>query len=221
MLLIISFIYALLFIYLFKNHIKKKPYIFYLIPFVVLVIIIYLLVTNAYESMPKLAWKMMVSPFKNGAFSFAIISIVMYIGALNKNNSWVKSVMKIRTELSIFGSIFVYLHIIGYGIFYFPAIFGFHHMDMSIYQIVATVITLVNICILTPLFITSFESVRNKMSQVKWKKIQRLSYLFYTLVYFHVIAIFMNHFDKHIFDIILYSIVFITYAILRIRKARC
>ncbi len=220
MLLIISFIYAFIVISLLKDKIKKRPYIFYIIPFIILIIILYLLAIKAYETMPRIAWIMIVSPFKNGAFSFAIISIVMYLGALDKKNKWVKQLMEIRTELSIFGGIFVYLHVISYGIFYFPAVFGLHPMDMSIYQVVATIITLINICVLTPLFITSFQSIRKTMSPAKWKKLQRLAYVFYTLVYFHVMVIFMNRLNDHILDIVLYSIVFITYVVLRIRKAR-
>ncbi len=220
MLLIISFIYAFIFISVFKNTIKKKPYLFYIIPFIILIIILYLFAIKAYETMPRFAWILFVSPFKNGAFSFAIISVVMYIGALDKNNVLKKQLMTIRTELSIIGAIFVYLHIVGYGIFYFPALFGLHHMDMSIYQVVATIITLINMCVLTPLFITSFPSVRKNMSQIKWKKLQRLAYLFYTLVYAHVIVIFMHTANKHLFDIMIYSIVFFTYVLLRIRKAR-
>ena len=79
-------------------------------------------------------------------------------------------------------------------------------------------IGLVAFLVMIPLFITSFKFVRIKMKYVKWKKIQRWSYLFYGLTYLHVALILLNKDNVDILKIVIYSTIFIVYTILRIMK---
>ena len=71
--------------------------------------------------------------------------------------------------------------------------------------------------------ITSFPSVRRKMDAKIWKKLQRTAYLFYGLIYAHVMLIMVPYALKgkttYIFNIVIYTIVFLTYAVMRVSKA--
>ncbi len=219
MILIISLIYVLLLVTFLHKKIKKRPAVLYLVPLVIIALGFTLFAIQANEVMPEWAWMMIVTPFQTGSFSFAVFSVIMYAGALDRNRKWVRNVLGIRTQLSIFGSIFVYFHIIFYGLWYVPALFGADTLELSFNEGLATGITMVNAVVLTFLFVTSFKSVKKRMKAVTWASVQKLAYVFYTLVYLHVMVIFSEHLSENLFGIIIYSVVFFTYVVLRLRKA--
>lgn len=74
-----------------------------------------------------------------------------------------------------------------------------------------------------PLTVMSFPKVRKKMNAKLWKKIQRTAYLFYALIYIHIMVLFMpmakTGRDGYFLSVIVYSAVFIGYAVCRIRKS--
>ena len=74
-----------------------------------------------------------------------------------------------------------------------------------------------------PLFITSFKCVRKKMKGSSWKKLQRLAYGFYALIYIHVLLLTLPGAQKgngsYLLTVVVYSVVFLTYGALRVRKA--
>ena len=69
----------------------------------------------------------------------------------------------------------------------------------------------------------SFKKVRKKMKASTWKKIQRTAYIFYALIYVHVLTFFIPKArmgrEGYFLSIVAYSVVFISYAVFRIRKA--
>ena len=71
--------------------------------------------------------------------------------------------------------------------------------------------------------ITSFPKVRKKMKAKSWKKLQQLAYPFYGLIYLHVMIIAIplakKGITQYIINVLAYSIVFLIYASMRIRKA--
>ena len=68
----------------------------------------------------------------------------------------------------------------------------------------------------------SFPAVRKKMNPKKWKQIQRSAYVFYGLLYVHIILINIPYarMGLHMYavNVLVYSIVFAGYAAMRIRK---
>jgi hypothetical protein len=77
--------------------------------------------------------------------------------------------------------------------------------------------------IMLPLFVTSFMSVRRKMKAKKWKQLQRLAYIFYALLYCHVIMLNYSRALRGIrisqITVVVYTVVFGGYAICRVLKA--
>ena len=160
--------------------------------------------------------------FARSAFSTALFVAVMYAGAVHNGSKLMKTLMLIRGELSIIASILTLGHNISYGKTYFRLLFT-RPDRLPVNQLLAAVCSLVMLCIMIPLFITSFKCVRRKMKGSSWKKLQRLAYGFYALIYIHVLLLTVPGAQKgsgsYLLTIIVYSVVFLTYGAMRIQKA--
>lgn len=132
--------------------------------------------------------------------------------------------MPIRGELSITAAILTLGHNIGYGKTYFVRLFT-DPGSMKPTQLTAGILSLVMLAIMIPLTILSFPKVRKAMSAKKWKRIQRTAYLFYVLLYTHVMVLFLPMARagrvSYQISVCAYSLVFLSYFVFRIRKAIC
>ena len=218
MLLIISLIIVSLFIYFLKDSLKKYANIFY-IGVAVISIAVFLL---EFLSMPLFVKNNILGIFAKGSLGTAMFVAVMYAGALPKGSKLIAPLMKIRGELSITAAILVLCHNFTYGMTYFRMLFTKTSL-LSATQLAATVISLVLIAIMLVLTVTSFPSVRKKMKAKKWKQLQRTAYVFYGLMYVHIMLINIPYarlgLGTYIANVVIYSIVFLGYAAMRIAKA--
>ena len=218
MLLIISLIIVALFIYFLKDSLKKYANIFY-IGVAVISIAVFLL---EFLSMPLFVKNNILGIFAKGSLGTAMFVVVMYTGALPKGNKLIAPLMKIRGELSITAAILVLCHNFTYGMTYFRMLFTKTSL-LSATQLAAAVISLVLIAIMIVLTVTSFPSVRKKMQAKKWKQLQRTAYVFYGLMYVHIMLINIPYarlgLGMYVANVVIYSIVFLGYAAMRISKA--
>ena len=218
MLLIISLIIVALFIYFLKDSLKKYANIFY-IGAAVICIAVFLL---EFLPMPLFVKNNILGIFAKGSLGTAMFVAVMYTGALPKGNKLIAPLMKIRGELSITAAILVLCHNFTYGMTYFRMLFTKTSL-LSATQLAAAVISLVLIAIMIVLTVTSFPSVRKKMQAKKWKQLQRTAYVFYGLMYVHIILINIPYarlgLGMYVANVVIYSIVFLGYAAMRISKA--
>ena len=218
MLLIISLIIVALFIYFLKDSLKKYANIFY-IGVAVISIAVFLL---EFLSMPLFVKNNILGIFAKGSLGTAMFVAVMYAGALPKGSKLIAPLMKIRGELSITAAILVLCHNFTYGMTYFRMLFTKTSL-LSATQLAAAVISLVLIAIMLVLTVTSFPSVRKKMQAKKWKQLQRTAYVFYGLMYVHIMLINIPYarlgLGTYIANVVIYSIVFLGYAAMRISKA--
>ena len=218
MLLIISLIIVALFIYFLNDSLKKYANIFY-IGVAVISIAVFLL---EFLSMPLFVKNNILGIFAKGSLGTAMFVVVMYTGALPKGNKLIAPLMKIRGELSITAAILVLCHNFTYGITYFKMLF-IKPEALSATQLTAAIISLVLIIIMIVLTVTSFQAVRKKMKAKKWKQLQRTAYVFYGLMYVHIMLINIPYarlgLGTYIANVVIYSIVFLGYAAMRIAKA--
>lgn len=218
MLLIISLIIVALFIYFLKDSLKKYANIFY-IGAAVISIAVFLL---EFLPMPLFVKNNILGIFAKGSIGTAMFVVVMYTGALPKGNKLIAPLMKIRGELSITAAILVLCHNFTYGMTYFRMLFTKTSL-LSATQLAAAVISLVLIIIMIVLTVTSFPAVRKKMQAKKWKQLQRTAYVFYGLMYVHIMLINIPYarlgLGMYIANVVIYSIVFLGYAAMRIAKA--
>ena len=99
--------------------------------------------------------------------------------------------MTLRAQIAIGASILTLAHNIAYGQRYFVLLFT-NAGKLKSYELIAACFSLVMILLLLPLTVTSFQVVRRKMNAKRWKQLQRLSYLFYGLLYLHIAFIYSN-----------------------------
>lgn len=218
MLLIISLIIVALFIYFLKGSLKKHAGIYY-IGAAVISIAVFLI---GFLPMPLFLKNNILGIFAKGSLGTAMFVAVMYAGALPKGSKLIAPLMKIRGELSITAAILVLCHNFTYGMTYFRMLFTKTSL-LSATQLAAAVISLVLIAIMLVLTVTSFPSVRKKMQAKKWKQLQRTAYVFYGLMYVHIMLINIPYarlgLGMYIANVVIYSIVFLGYAAMRIAKA--
>ena len=218
MLLIISLIIVSLFIYFLKDSLKKHAGIYY-IGAAVISIAVFLI---GFLPMPLFVKNNILGIFAKGSLGTAMFVAVMYAGALPKGSKLIAPLMKIRGELSITAAILVLCHNFTYGITYFKMLF-IKPEALSATQLTAAIISLVLIIIMIVLTVTSFQAVRKKMKAKKWKQLQRTAYVFYGLMYVHIMLINIPYarlgLGTYIANVVIYSIVFLGYAAMRIAKA--
>ena len=218
MLLIISLIIVSLFIYFLKDSLKKHAGIYY-IGAAVISIAVFLI---GFLPMPLFLKNNILGIFAKGSLGTAMFVAVMYAGALPKGSKLIAPLMKIRGELSITAAILVLCHNFTYGITYFKMLF-IKPAALSATQLTAAIISIILITIMLVLTVTSFQAVRKKMKAKKWKQLQHTAYIFYGLMYVHIMLINIPYarlgLGTYIANVVIYSIVFLGYAAMRIAKA--
>ncbi|MDE7099126.1 MAG: FMN-binding protein [Ruminococcus sp.] len=220
MLFLIALILAFGFALLCRKSLKKHPFIFYAAAVIITTSSVIFVGTDT-RFLPEFVNTYVIGLFTRGAFATALWYVVMFTGALPNGSAPIKKLMLIRGELSIFTAILTLGHNIGFGQTYFVRFFT-DAERMSANQKTAAVLSIAMLIIMIPLAIMSFSSVRKKMNAKLWKKIQRTAYLFYAIIYIHVFVLYypMAKAGREgiFFNILVYSVAFIGYAVMRIRK---
>lgn len=217
MLLIISLIIVAIFIYLFKASIKSNANAFY-IGAAVISIAVFLL---GYADIPVNIQQNILGIVSKGSLGTALFVVVMYTGALPRESKLLPVLMRIRGELSITAAVLVLCHNATYGRIYFQRLL-FNTDALSGTQLAAALVSIVLIALMLVLTVTSFPKVRRAMQPIKWKKLQRSAYVFYGLMYVHIMLINVplarQGIRTYIVNVFVYSLVFIGYAAMRVSK---
>lgn len=216
--ILVSIILTLLFAYSCNTAIRKHTGLFYALAVLIVVFEVVYYLTGLRDAAPKWITEYIVNPFKRGTLPTAIFMVVMYLGALDGKKPFVSKLLGIRGELSIIACILTLGHNIIYGKKQFVNLFT-NPSEMKPHSLIAAIISIIMIAVMVPLMVTSFKAVRKRMSFAAWKKLQRLAYLFFGLIYAHVMVLFLPKFSEKYLDIIAYTFIFGIYAILRVAKA--
>ncbi|WP_176754421.1 MULTISPECIES: FMN-binding protein [unclassified Pseudobutyrivibrio] len=199
---------------------KKNPVPFY----IGTVAISFLSIVAAWSdmAMPAVITKWFIPIVAGGGLTGALFVIVMYAGAFPNRSLGAKTFIPLRGPLSIIASINGLGHSIAYGLSYYKkAMNGFSELSTSliIFIVLSTIMTL----IMLPLFITSFVSVRRKMKAVTWKKLQRTAYVFYALLFVHVMMLMVPPALKgakgYDITVFVYVFIYLSYLVCRVAKA--
>ena len=218
MLFLISLMIALLAAFLLDKPLKKHPAVFYVTAAVLTVASIAILqsdigITNRFVR------EYVIGILSRGSLGAAFWAVVMWAGALPNGSAAIKKLMPIRGELSITAAILTLSHVITYGIQYLSLLIkGRTGSDFFL----TSAVSLVMVAIMVPLTVMSFKAIRRKMNAKTWKRIQRAAYVFYALIYVHIMVIFVPRAqsgrDGAFLSVLVYSAVFIGYAAMRLRK---
>lgn len=202
------------------KHMRRRAGPFYAAALLISLAVIALTWSGALGGLP--AWCGYVAPiFTQGALGGTLFMAVMYAAAVPNGSRFMRIVMPVRGELSIIASILTLGHNIALGRTYFVALFSGRALPANIFA--AAICSLIMLAIMLPLFITSFKRVRRRMAPRRWKRLQRLAYGFYGLMYMHVLLLNLpsaraGGVGARI-NVVVYSAIFLSYACLRVRKA--
>lgn len=93
---------------------------------------------------------------------------------------------------------------------------------MSAAMVASLAVSAVLIVLLVPLSITSLNSVKSRMQPAAWKKLQKLSYLFYGLAYAHILLMLVPTIStvgqRAMLSLVVYTLLFGVYAVMRCTK---
>ena len=220
--LLISLFFTILIIGVGYAFIKNHSKFCYILATIISIIVITISYTGAIANIPEFIRFYILPLFTNSAFATSLFIVVMYTGALKNGSKLMKLLFPIRAELSIIACILTLAHNIIFGRYNFVALFT-NPKSMSFNMLLAAIVSLMLIAIMLPLMITSFPNIRKKIKYKSWKNLQRFAYAFYGLTYFHIMLIMMpiakTGNTKYIINVLVYSVVYLTYAVLRINKA--
>ena len=171
------------------------------------------------ESALLLDW--MLPLFTKGAISAAFWALVMWTGALPGGSRAGKRLLAARGELSIFAAVLTLCHAVLRLILYVRQLLRPRFSPDGAF-LMTCVIVLLLLLIMLPLTVLSFKAVRRRMGAKRWKRIQRLAYLFYGLIYVHVLVLYLPPALRGLrgygFTVLLYSAVWLSYLCFRLRK---
>ncbi|MDR3269782.1 MAG: hypothetical protein LBT83_12055 [Tannerella sp.] len=233
---------------LLAKSIKKHPGIYYFIFAIPAILFILRAITGDAligSSRTSVIGLVMREYVHAAGFSFPLLVIVMYMGALPAHNPYVKRLMMIRKELSVISGFPILIHSwvrIG-SISGSIAFFAGTSADMAqhghtgfgaVLSNSAYLLGILMVILFTVLWVTSFDAIHRRLGAVKWKKIQRWSYVLYAMLFLHSILIHVggllgggghgrgggNMALAHTVAITSVCLVFISYLILRLRKKK-
>ena len=219
---LLSLILAQLFIWRLGDWIRKHAYALYGASVVIAVGIIAITWCGWDASFPLWITAAIWPMFAHGAFATAIFIIIMAMGAVPNGDEINKRLRPIRKELSFIACILVLGHNIAYGRTYFVKLFT-QPDKMSTTTLLAAICSVIMIALMLILMVTSIHAVRKKLKARTWKNIQRSAYVFYGLIYIHIMLLYIPMVQRgslrYMLNVVVYSIIFIMYAGMRIRKA--
>ena len=214
--LIACLITVLVFFYLLEKPIKKHATLFYISTIIISV----LSVLAPKKGLPFVIDYLVKNILARGTLAGALFILVM-VASVCPAAKLRGLLLRTRGEMAIIAALLTLIHNISYGKHYFVALFT-KISDLDAPRIFAAVLSLVMIVLLIPLTVTSFMVIRKKMNPKKWKSLQRLSYLFYGLLFIHISMIFSISIAKGhlstLFDLTVYAIIYIAYLICRAKK---
>lgn len=214
--LIACLITVLVFFYLLEKPIKKHATLFY----IATIIISVLSVLAPKKGLPFVIDYLVKNILARGTLAGALFILVM-VASVCPAAKLRGLLLRTRGEMAIIAALLTLIHNISYGKHYFVALFT-KISDLDAPGIFAAVLSLVMIVLLIPLTVTSFMVIRKKMNPKKWKSLQRLSYIFYGLLFIHISMIFSISIAKGhlstLFDLSVYVIIYIAYLICRAKK---
>jgi len=219
MILLITLIVVVLFAVALSPFIKKHAALFYLLA--VLCDAVYLAARFGLDYIPQLFAVLQV--MQKGLIAFVFFVVVMYIGAL-RESSWLhRRLAPIRAELSLLGCLFALGHATGYLTSYL-ATFLLGTGIIPAQALFSMLISLTSLVLMLILGATTLSFVRVRMDPGAWKKLQRLAYIFFGLVYIHLMIMLVPALRGNTVDVVvsvvLYTIIVVGYACARIIRAR-
>lgn len=200
-----------------KTPLMKCPVAFYALAMLLNV----LYVSSAFATYPEAIRQALFLLMQKCTLSLAVFTVVMFIGVFRKDSAVSLALRPVRAELSILACVLAMGHMAMYTMSFAPRLLNGSAIDGGFLLFFATAIAL--LALLLILGITSFKGVKRRMDAVAWKRLQKWAYVFFGLVYVHLVSILLPSAllrgATARTSIAVYTVLFGLYAVLRIRRA--
>lgn len=200
-----------------RNPLKACPTAFYALAIAVDVAF----VAGTFWGLPRDVWSVLFVLIQKCLLPLALFVVVMYIGALPRDSRPCRWLKAVRAELSIVAWILSLGHMAVYGATYLPRLLTGGRMDANVVASFAVAVVL--LALLLVLGVTSFNAVKKRMRTETWKRVQKLAYPFFLLVYAHLLLMLapsaLHGGIAATTSVAVYSVVFAAYVVLRLVRA--
>lgn len=208
---------TLLLCWVFRNFIKDNPVVCYGLVIAFDVLYLY----GYFFSLPREVWLVLSVLIQKCMLALALFTTVMFIGVLPKKVKGSTSLLAIRSNMSIMACFLALAHMGVYLGTYLASLFSGAPLKTNV--LLSFVVALAVFVLLLVLGVTSFRTVKSRMSGTAWKSVQKLAYPFFILTYVHLVIV-LAPAAAHggaaaQTTIAVYSAVFGFYAVLRIYRA--
>ena len=129
-------------------------------------------------------------------FAYPLLIIIMYLGALPLRNRIVKHLMMIRKELSIISGFPILIHVWvrlrlvpGSFDYFFGSGEAVRNGAGAGFINAAYLLGIFMATLFLVLWVTSFDVFHKRLGALRWKKIQRWSYLLYAMIFTHSVCL--------------------------------
>lgn len=200
-----------------RNPLKACPVAFYVAAIAVDVLYMY----GVFFGLPRAVWSPLFVLVQKCELALALFAVVMFIGCLNREGRAYRWLKPVRSELSIVAWFLSLGHMAVYLESYLPRLVSGGAVSGNV--VGAFVLAVVLLALLIVLGVTSFAFVKRQMSTASWKKVQKLAYPFFALVYVHLLLMLLPS-ALHgglaaQAAVAVYSVVFIGYGLCRVGRA--
>ena len=222
--LVLCLFFWWIFIYAFAKKIHQYDLIFYGIALIISIegMLPFLLDLHGYHILYPQAVETFFNAVDKGIVSTTLFVWVMFGGALSKYSYMRKQILICRGEISIIASFLILPHMMHYT---YDFIQGWERLSrlsgLAIWSVfLGFVAGMVGFLIMLPLFVTSFRKIRKKMRGKNWKALQEYAYIFYALIYAHILFEWLSKSgtERNTMVLCLYSFIFAVYFILKTKR---
>jgi len=202
--------------YVLRRPLRRWPWLFYALAGVLDAVGL----VGSSAGLPRWLWMALFELEREALLPLALFAVVMFIGCFRKESFVGRSLLPVRSELSILACILSLEHVAAYLQSYLPRIAALSAASpMVVGGFVVAVALLVLLAILGT---TSLKLVRRAMPSRLWKAVQRLAYPFFVLVFVHVLFMLapsaMNGGTAAQVSVVVYAVLWGVYAALRIGR---
>ena len=201
----------------FRAPLKKAPVLFYVLAIALDVFF----AAGLSLGLPRELWSVLMLLMQKCTLSLAIFVVVMYIGVFRVDSQVGRWLRPVRSELSIIACILAAGHMAVYLAAFAPRLSAGHAVNSNVALSFGVAVAL--LALLLVLGVTSFSFVKRRMRADSWKRLQRFAYLFFGLVYVHLMVMLapaaLQGGAASRESIVVYSVVFIGYGVARVARA--
>jgi DMSO/TMAO reductase YedYZ heme-binding membrane subunit len=201
-----------------KSPLKRFPWMFYILAVAVCGVGLWLFFLPAAQRPAFLTGFSLI--MRRGYIALSLFALVMFVGAFDDDSLIRRTLQPIRAELSIIASILIVGHFLPYLMGYMQQLTGLVLIRTNI--VISLGISLALLILLVPLTVTSFTVVKRRMRPAIWKKLQKLAYVFFLLVYVHLTAFLLpsaiQGSPTALTSVAIYSVIFLAYLALRVLR---